>query len=385
MFERKSMEQIVSKMIKWTRGATTKLTDFRVGSKVRTIYEAVAVVVEEFYDRVYRTMRQLIEENIYGVFGFDKIPSTYATGLVTFSRSTVADQDYYIPAGTLLQKNATEYVAPINYRTTEDAVLAMGTTSINAPIVCETAGVDGNTGANTVIIMVGGISGIEAVTNLTALTNGQDEETKEEQKLRFQRFMDANARGVLGAVEYGATLASRVDDNGITIERVTQSKALEYLPERKGEVDLYVWNGVDGASEALIAEVRRIEEGYYDEDGKVVYGYKPAGNILNIYVAPRKYLKVKVDLTPEIWLSFEDAQTIAEREIDGYFGSLKMGQTVVQTEIESRIKRNEGVYDVKLYLSTDNGATYSTNNVVTASEEVALVSKPIVFNQVGGA
>ena len=107
-FDRKSMEQIVDKMVVWTQGVTTGLTDFRIGSKIRTIYEAVAIVVEEMYDKTFRSLRQIVEENIYTILGFDKIPATYATGEITFSRTTIADTNYYIPAGTSVLSRATQ-------------------------------------------------------------------------------------------------------------------------------------------------------------------------------------------------------------------------------------------------------------------------------------
>jgi hypothetical protein len=92
-FERKSMESIVDKMVSWAQGVSTQLTDFRVGSKVRTLMEAVAVVVEELYDKIFRALKELIERNIYAVIGFDKIPAVYTTGMATFGRSTPADQN----------------------------------------------------------------------------------------------------------------------------------------------------------------------------------------------------------------------------------------------------------------------------------------------------
>lgn len=379
MFTRKTVEQMVTRMVKWGRGASKNLTDYRPGSKIRTIYEAVAIVVEDFYDKLYRAMRLLIEENIYAIFGFDKIASVHATGVVLFSRTTIADRDYTIPAGTLIQTVPTASKPAINYRTVEDTVLRTGTREIEVSVVCEIAGELGNTGANTITHMAASIAGVDAVTNPTALTNGQEEETKELQKSRFQRFIQANARAVLPSIEYGATLGHVLNEQGIIVERVVQAKAFEDLPARKGEVDVYIWNGVDGASEALLADAHKHITGYYDVNGNRIYGYKSAGIWLNMYVANLIEVHARVDIQTENWFSPTEAEVLVEREIDNYFADLTMGQTVVQSALEANIKHISGIYDVKLYLSTNGGLSHDTTNITTDGTSIALIRKPIDF------
>jgi len=379
MFERLSMEQIYAKMEGWAKGVTSKVTDFRVGSKVRTVLEAVAVVVEELYDRIYRRLKALIEESIYTIVGFNKIPATYASGIARFGKASPAEQDYFIPAGTMVQSRASQFTAPQKFRTTQDALLLAGSTYVDVPVVCMEPGTIGNIEANTLTEFVQKPTGIDTVTNPSAFTNGREEETLEEQKARFQRFIESQTRGILQSVEYGATLAVVKDENGNIVERVLDALAVEDLPARKGEVDLYIWNGVGQASEALIDEIWRIEKGYYDEFGNPVYGYKPAGIWLNIYSASVKNVKIQLQVTPESTVTLEELKPQIEAEIDRYFSEVKMGSTVIQTALEANIKDIEGIYDVKLYFSTDGGASYDTNNIVLGSYEVCLLDKPIMY------
>lgn len=379
MFIRRTVEQMVMKMIIWGRGSSKQLTDFRPGSKTRTIFEAVAIVVEDFYDKLYRSIRVLIEENIYAIFGFDKIASVHATGLVSFARATIADRDYTILVGTLVQTAPTGGKQAMNYRTTQEAVLKMGTLSVEVNVVCEMAGELGNTGADTVNVLPTSINGVDYITNLKAFTNGQEEETKEAQKARFQRFIEANARAVLPSIEYGATLGNVINEEGIIVERVIQAKAFEDLPARIGEVDVYLWNGVDGASEALLKDAHKHITGYYDSSGNRIYGYKSAGIWLNMYVASLKRVKAKAVIVTENWFPPTEAEILAEREIDLYFADLVMGETLVQTALEANIKNISGIYDVKLYLSTDDGVSYNTENVEADGKSIILIDKPITF------
>lgn len=377
MFERKSMEQILDKMVGWTRGATTKLTDFRVGSKIRTVYESVAVVVEEMYDKMYRTMKVLIEENIYYVIGFDKLPSNNASGDLRFGRSTPAEDNYVIPAGTSVKSRATQYRGSVKYRTTKDAVLAIGQTFVDVPVVCDQAGIIGNVGIGEIAEFEVRPVGIETVTNLTAFLNGREEETKEEQKARFQAFIQANARGVLQSVQYGASTAQIVDENGVVVERVAQCRAIEDLDNKLGHVDVYLWNGIGDASEELKAKVKAILIGAYNEEGSPVYGYKPAGIIPNVYTAGIIYVTMKLEIEVEEGSSEEVVYRVAEEEIDRYCSRLKMGESLVQTALEADIKYIDGVKDVKLYLSTDDGGTYHTNNIDAQYTQIIVPKKPI--------
>lgn len=380
MYERRSMEQIVSDMIRWTRGTTSRITDFRVGSKARTLYESVGVIVEGWYDRTWRAMRALIEDNIYAVIGFDKRPATYARGIVRASRSTPATDNLYIQAGTELLSRASQYRAPTKYRTTEDALLQVGHTFVDIPVVADVSGEDGNTGAGNIVEFVNKPTGVDSVTNPLPIEGGKPEETKEEQKSRFQAFIEANARGILQSVEYGAETATVMNDSGEIIERVLQAKAIEYLPERRGEIDVYIWNGTGEASEELISEVQKISKGYYEEDGTPVYGYKAGGIILNVYTAPIRYVTIKLEITPEDWSTSEELEPMAEQAVALHFSGKNQGAEFIQTALEAEIKFLEGMKDVKLYISTDGGETFTTDNVVTDEQEVIMVEE-IVFNR----
>jgi|HigsolmetaAR203D_1030402.scaffolds.fasta_scaffold05033_4 uncharacterized phage protein gp47/JayE len=377
-FERKSMEVIVQRMVDWTRGASTKFTDFRVGSRIRTMYEAVGLVVEEYYDRVHRAMKTMIEQNVYAAMGFEKQPAVYATGAVTFSRTTPADTNYLIPAGTIVRTRATATSAPVNFRTTVDAVIAVGQTSVTVPVICQTPGTVGNVDAGTITNFLTKPTGVDAVTNANPLSNGREEETPDEQKSRFQKFISSLSRGTLPAIEYGATTAVITDENGDVIERVVDARAFEFIPERLGEVDVYIWNGVGQASQDLIDEVQKILHGYYDSNGKPVYGYKPAGIMVTVYSASAADVYIRINIKPEDGVELEELKPYIEREIADFFSALKQGDTLIQTALETRVKLIDGIYDVKIELSTD-GETYSYDNITAGTTEILVPHAPYTY------
>lgn len=381
MFERKSMEQILQDMVDWTRGASKKLTDFRVGSKVRTIYEATAVQIEELYDKVYTAIKTLIAENVYTVMGFPKRQAVFSTATVTFGRASAAGANYLISAGTIIATKATATQAPVRFRTTADAVLAIGETSVDVSAICLTAGKIGNTDAGTLTDFVTKPVGIETVTNSQAVTNGLDVETADEQKVRFQKYVKSLQRGTIPAIEYGALIAVVTDGTGAVTERVVSSKAFEDTVNSLGEVSCYIWNGVGAASSTLITNATQSINGYYDPvTGAPVIGYKAAGTLVTVYSATAKSVTIKLTVTPNASTTLTALQPSILNEVLDYFASLELGQTLIYSTLFSKIKDIDGVDDLIMQLSTNGGSTYTQNtNVTAAATEICKPVTPIIY------
>jgi uncharacterized phage protein gp47/JayE len=377
MYERDSKEKILQRMVNWSRSVSPKLTDFRRGSVIRTIYEAVALVVEGGYSKFYTALKSLIERNIYAVVGFDKIEAKPSTGLVTFGRSTPATTAIFIPLGTEVVAKETDYRPPITFRTTMDGIIDVGYTAAIVPVVCTESGILTNILAGDIVDFVSKPVGVDTVTNTADFIDGRDEETPEEQKNRFTDYMDANTRGTLQSIEFGASQAYVTDVNGL-IEQAVSAKALEYLPDRKGEVDLYIWNGVGSPSEALKTEIQKVLLGYYDDNGDRVYGYKNGGTQVNIYPASTSSVRIKLTLTLQGWASETYVKDRIQKEIEAFFRRLSIGQTLLYSEILARVKVIEGVFDVKVELSNNAGASYSSANV-TVSTSTINVLESIVY------
>lgn len=381
MFERESKEKLVDKMVAWSRATNPKIIDFRRGSVIRTIYSAVGLIVEGLYDRMYRSMKSLIETNVYAIIGFDKLQASLASGIVTIGRKTPADKTYIIPRGTELVAEPTQFRPPVVFRTTDDATLREGYTTVTVPVVCSEAGEIGNVEAGAINQFVQKPIGIDTVTNLSGFDNGEEEESPEEQKRRFQEFMEAKTSGSLQAIEYGTRYSSVLNEDGEIVERVVQALALDDLPARPGEVDVYAWDGVGEISEELRKSIMKNLYGYYREDGKPVYGYKNGGTIINLYSAKTTYVTMKLNLEVESWASEEDVKKAINKEIDTYFARLRLHQSFIQTELEARIKFIEGVKDVKLYTSTEGDTgTFTMDNIhTTQTGEILISAKPILY------
>lgn len=279
-FKLKHFDQIVASMLNWVASVQSKVTDFNIGSVLRTLLESIAMEIEELYYRMVSALEQEIPNSAYEAFGFPRLLATPATGLVTFGRSTVADQDYLIPVGTLVST-----LSGVTFQTVAAVTLPTGLTAIQASVLAVQPGSAGNVASNSIVILNGATLGIETVTNPLATTGGTDQETDDARSNRFRLFIDALPRTTVGGLEGGALTAVVVDGNGVEKERVRQAKTVEpYLTGDgpRGVVDLYIDNGSGVASSALIAATQSVIDGSAPGVEPLVVGYRAAGVIVNV-------------------------------------------------------------------------------------------------------
>lgn len=119
-FQIKKFNSIVTSMINWASGVTDRVTDYNVGSVIRTIFESVAMELEELYYQLLKAVEEAIEEAIYRTFNFSRNPAEKATGTVRFFRLTGTEGDISVPRGTLV---STDSVPPILFETMSEGTI----------------------------------------------------------------------------------------------------------------------------------------------------------------------------------------------------------------------------------------------------------------------
>ncbi|MCG8633204.1 MAG: baseplate J/gp47 family protein [Desulfobacterales bacterium] len=301
MFQIKSRASIVASMINRVTAMSDDLTDFNTGSKIRTTLEAVGSEIEEYYQAMLKGLYEAIPVAIYKTFNFDRKDATASSGYVTFTRVSGTTGEINIGKGTTLSIPSTDY----QYITVGDYTMAGDNETIDVLVSCTTTGNDTNCLANTITEMVDFIhNDIDSVTNASAFTDGTDEESDPERKARFQKWVSTLARAIKSAVEYGAGTVRITNDAGNVTEEVKKvivwQPAIDEDDETKvGYVDVYIWNGVDGASSDLITETKQTLYGYTDNNGNKVAGWKGAGIILNVFAVSLDTVSVTADVSLE--------------------------------------------------------------------------------------
>lgn len=209
----KYYDTITASMVNWFSGNNSTITDFAVGSSIRTLIESVAVELEGIYYQLYTGITNGIQNAVYTSFNFPLLQPQPASGTVTFSNTTPAPGGgTTIPAGTQVSTAGIGGAAPVVYQTTDTVIMLAGTTSIAAVVIATTTGSVGNAVAGAVNVLVGSPSGVSAVTNPVAFFTGRDLETQSARQARFQNYIANLSRSTLGAITNAARRVATVVD-----------------------------------------------------------------------------------------------------------------------------------------------------------------------------
>ena len=349
MFQIKSFDSIVASMINNITATTNSLTDFNTGSALRTVLESVASEIDQFYQSLLKGLYEAVPVSVYKTFSFEKEAAVAASGYVTFTREAGGSGDITIPAGTKVSVPNAEY----SYSVNDDTVLADGSNTVDALVTASITGSSANCLVGAITMMTDEVDGVASVTNASAFINGADEETENERKIRFQSWLNTLARSTKESVYYGAINAQLTNASGFVTEQVTKALVHEPCTDEDpagdpGYLDVYIWNGVDGASAELQAEVKKVLLGYVDAAGNKIPGWKAAGCILTVYSVSVDTVNVTAELTLASTAVQSTVDTAVKNAIDAYFQGLDIGESVIWAKLIDVIMGVSGVTDVTL-------------------------------------
>lgn len=226
-----SFATTVQTAIAGIQGRASKLINFSIGSTLRAIVEGFGGVFLWFQAMVLQLLLAIRLSTSIGtdvdtfVADFMPIlPGTQTTALpggsprlgaqpssgqVTFSRFTASAAALFVPVGATIQSNdglnTFAVVGDPTYATysaiAQGYTLPSNITSLVVPVVNTVAGAAGNIAAGAISIITSTLTGIDAVINNAAFTNGADFESDSALKLRFSNYILGLSRGDL----YGLT------------------------------------------------------------------------------------------------------------------------------------------------------------------------------------
>lgn len=359
MFQIKDFASIAASSINWMRSTQKKVTDFSVGSVVRTMLETAAIEIEELYMRMFVGLKEAIPVAIYRTFDFERMSSTPASGTVRLVVSS-SSQDLVISANTVFQPDG----YGLTFASQTDVIIPAGNTQADISVLASIPGVVGNIPAGTAFDSQQSITGFVSASALFSFSSGSDDETEEEQKLRFTAFVATLNRGTVSAIKYGLTLVAVLDAGGNISERVRYSNIVEpWLTdplEPPALVKVYIHDGVSGASTALIARAHDVIDGYYDGAGNPVSGWKAAGVKVDIIGATTATTAVTGVLT--IGLGYVTSAVLEEVDaaIADYIAQLDIGADVLKSEVIAAAMNIDGVVNFIPSLPSADVAIAST-------------------------
>ena len=352
-FQIKDFASISASMMNWLKATQSKVTDFNIGSAVRTMIEAIAAEIDELYQQMFIGVKEGVEVSVYNSFSFDAITALPASGLIRVY-VTASTSPIVIPAGTTF----TPEVGSATYTTATDFTIPISVAYIDVLVTCTESGTVGNILAGQDFTAAPAIVNFSSASNMAAFFNGADDETSDARKARFNAYISSLNRGTVAALKYGLNLANLTDSSGNIIERVVSSSVIEpWLTDSSQPVSLvkcYVHNGVGSTSADLVARASEVIYGYYNADGTAVAGWKAAGTKVQVFAATEALTNVTGTLTAASGYDKPTLVTQATQVIFSYIAGLGIGQTLIMSELVKQVKEIDGVYDIVFSLPTAN-------------------------------
>lgn len=208
---------LVRNQVTAIQGYASVLVDLTIGSILRAIVEANAAVAIWLQSLIVQVLAITRASTSSGAdldswvadFGVARLPATFATGQVTFSRFT-STQQAVVPIGATVQTGdgSQQYIVvadatnPAYYGTLGGYVMGAGTASVTVPVVALVAGSAGNAIAGAVSVIAGAIAGVDTVTNAAGFVNGADAESDAALRTRFIAYVRSLSKATKDAVGY---------------------------------------------------------------------------------------------------------------------------------------------------------------------------------------
>jgi Baseplate J-like protein len=190
----------ISSQIVSALGVTIPDLDTSIGTPTRKIIDAVSEVVAEAYvDQFFLGYNYDISsltgsalDDFVNLFGMTRFGARRATGVATFAVPQAALQATSVPAGTAISTNDSP---PIIFTTLITSVMPIGAVSIDAPIIAQVGGSNGNVSPNAIANFGTPMSGFTNVANTNATSGGSDAESDDALRNRFENTVFRNMAG----------------------------------------------------------------------------------------------------------------------------------------------------------------------------------------------
>jgi uncharacterized phage protein gp47/JayE len=185
--------------------------DVSIGSATYKILESVAneislasnnSTLQTYSFDVYSKSGSQLDAFV-NLFGISRQLGKRSVGTVVFSISSAATTPIPIPTGTQLFASGTNTSTGANvyFSTTSPALIQVGQTSVEVPVIASLPGSSGNVGINTITSITTSLLGYPTVTNYAELTGGTDTETDGQLQNRWVNTAFSNISGTTDKFE----------------------------------------------------------------------------------------------------------------------------------------------------------------------------------------
>jgi uncharacterized phage protein gp47/JayE len=254
----KTYSQLVAELLT-AIGSRTPLTNFNVGSVIRTLTEVVAEVVGELYAFGADMLRQGFLDTATGTwlerkaaeYAVTRNPAVKTQGRVVFSRNVARNTNVPIPAGTIVATPKDQAGVEYRFFTTAAAVLPANQLSVEVLVDAETAGQAWNVGSGAISKMKTYIAGVDAVNNATGWLDVVGADAENDTSLRQRCYL------AWEELSQGGTAAAYISW-ALSVPGVRSAYVDDDLPRGDGTLDLYIIGEAGPPDAALLDAVQAV-------------------------------------------------------------------------------------------------------------------------------
>ena len=317
---------------------TSGLTNFEIGSRIRTLLEAIAYELSRSDSDTLRGFLSAIREGMYNIFGFERKDGTKAIGYITITRPAS------IPVASITYPIFQIDLYGIGFTTTQVNTMGVGVNSIVVEMQALQKGIDGNilvnsidtnNGQGTIITDPAITIYYDRIYNHVAFQGGTEQESDGDREARFQAFI-----GNLGKAT-AEGIKAEVLKNPNVLDCVVISNVNPYTGlADTGWVSVYITDGTVNPPLALVNEIKKVVEGDPNDIGNYP-GCASAG--VRVFVGAMTVLEVDVSFSLEVYasssLTSAECQTLAISYAYKYINYLPMGEDVLVDTLQAYILR----------------------------------------------
>lgn len=334
--------EILSTMTSYIKHTTNKLTDFTIGSVIRTLLEAVSLTIEELYFKMYDDFLWAIENSIFKAFGFSRKEATKASGFLTIEFVQPLNTPFTISINTKFCTSSplidTKY-----YICTENILVPLGVSSINIPIESIASGKVGNIAENVIDVLITANSLVKRVYNPVALTNGTEKESLIDCKNRFIKYISTLSKGTAASIEYGVSQIEGV--KGVWVDDTNI-----------GFVKIYANNSDGELPNDLKIKVQQAAD-----------KYKAAGIGAEVYATSKEYIDISMIIYLNAGYNKDMYKSLIIDSIKKYFTTFQPGQSLYLIKFMQQVIAIDSLAIITMKLNTP-----TTDTIISKSQLIKL-------------
>ena len=357
----KYADEIAQVMINKFLELNQTITNFNIGSRIRSLFESAGLAIEELWFRIDTMYQGLFAATAHETdldrraleLGISRRAAKNSTGYVRFygTQSTVIPEDTICSTDTDIE--------PIAEFLTTEAKTIPAAGYIDVPVQAKEAGELGNVEAEKVIYLPQSIGGVTEIKNLYAIAGGTEQEDDELLRKRIVLRWYGTSFG--GCEESFRSWA-------LEVEGVAEAQAIACW-QGPGTVKVYIWSKdetgklIPGSSD-LIEDVQE----YIDERKPIctsVTVAQPTGVLVDVFV----------HLTIASGYVFTTVHENLRNAIISFFNNLDVGDDLIKSQLLAALMAVAGVQDAKI--------GNPKNNVACSGSETIMLGRCSVVSDEG--